>query len=60
MKYLIALLIYSSMSFSADDQFIKEAKTLASDLKKSLMQNLTEKISKDGVAEAVPFLSCKC
>lgn len=35
--------------------FTSEAKTLAADLKSSLMKNLSEKISKDGVVEAIPF-----
>lgn len=34
---------------------MKEAKSLASDLRMSLMQNLSEKISKEGVEQAVPF-----
>lgn len=34
---------------------MKEAKSLASDLRMSLMQNLSEKISKEGVEKAVPF-----
>lgn len=49
------MLFCSSMVFSSEDLFIKEARLLASDLKKSLMQNLSEKIGQDGVVEAVPF-----
>jgi hypothetical protein len=32
-----------------------EAKSLASDLKTSLMKNLSERIAKDGIVEAIPF-----
>ena len=55
MKYLFLILFCSTMAFSADDQFVTDAKALAGDLKQSLMKNLSEKISKDGVVEAVPF-----
>ena len=51
------LLVISSLLFSdihAQD-FQTEAKNLADDLKESLMKNLSEKISKDGVVEAVSF-----
>jgi len=50
-------LVLSSLLFSdihAQD-FQTEAKNLADDLKESLMKNLSEKISKDGVVEAVSF-----
>ena len=51
------LLVISSLLFSdihAQD-FQTEAENLADDLKESLMKNLSEKISKDGVVEAVSF-----
>lgn len=51
----IGLFLYSSLCYSNDQQFVKEASSLASDLKMSLMQNLSEKISKEGVEKAVPF-----
>jgi hypothetical protein len=43
------------MAFSLEDQFVTEASGLAADLKKSLMKNLSEKISKEGAVAAVPF-----
>jgi hypothetical protein len=55
MKYLIAILFSSSLIFSLDDKFVSEARSLASDLRQSLMNNLSEKITKDGVEDAVSF-----
>ncbi len=55
LKYFLMMFIYSSMVFSLEDRFVIEASNLASDLKESLMQNLSEKISQHGVVEAVPF-----
>jgi hypothetical protein len=55
MKFFYVVIFYSVMALSQEDHFIKEARELAADLKKSLMQNLSEKISKDGIVEAVPF-----
>jgi hypothetical protein len=41
---------------AADDaQFETEAKSLVADLKGALVQNLSQKIEKDGLAAAVPF-----
>lgn len=54
-KILLFLLLYSSYSFANNDEFIKKAKILAADLKSSLMQNLSKKISSDGVEKAIPF-----
>lgn len=55
MKYLITLLFCSTIAFATEDQFVKEAGSLATDLKQSLMKNLSDKISKEGVVAAVPF-----
>ncbi len=52
---VIATLLYSTLCFSNEELFFKKAKLLASDLRTSLMQNLAEKISKEGVEKAVPF-----
>lgn len=52
MKFLIFILCLSS-AFA--DEFENEARILAKDLKSSLMKNLSEKISKDGVLKAIPF-----
>lgn len=52
---IIGICLYSALCFSSDEIFIKEAKLLASDLRTSLMQNLSEKISKEGVEKAVPY-----
>lgn len=41
------------------DDFEIEAGSLVSDLKTSLMKNLSEKITKDGVVEAIPFCHSK-
>lgn len=55
MRVLILLLLISSLAIARKDNFKSEAQLLASDLKMSLMKNLSEKISKEGVVEAVPF-----
>lgn len=47
------LILIPSIAFSQD--FEIEAKSLASDLKSSLMKNLSERITKDGIQEAIPF-----
>jgi hypothetical protein len=54
-KSLIISLLFLNISFAEVDTFEIEAKALASDLKMSLMKNLSEKIAKDGPVEAVPF-----
>ena len=53
--FIIVTLLHSALCYSTEDLFVKEARSLASDLRVSLMQNLSEKISKDGVKNAVPF-----
>ena len=55
MKYLVLIVFYSSLLFSADDQFIKEASTLATDLRQALMHNLSQKMTMEGSEAAVPF-----
>jgi hypothetical protein len=54
-KFIILSLIILNTAFARGDQFEKEAKALASDLKSSLMKNLSEKIAKEGPVAAVPF-----
>lgn len=54
MKFLAIVFIGLMGSAFAQD-FETEARALAGDLKSSLMKNLSEKISKDGVVEAIPF-----
>lgn len=51
----MGLLILTSLALASEDTFLTEAQSLAKDLKMSLMKNLSEKISKDGPVEAVPF-----
>ena len=55
MKFLIITLLFCTTVYSVEDNFVKEAKELASELKMSLMKNLSEKITQEGVVEAVPF-----
>jgi len=55
MKFIMIVLATVNFAFAQKDNFENEAKTLASDLKISLMKNLSDKISKDGPVEAVPF-----
>jgi hypothetical protein len=55
MKLFFTIFFFSALSFGNEEQFIKEAKSLATDLRMSLMENLSEKISKEGVEKAVPF-----
>lgn len=49
------LLLITNVAFAQKDNFKSEAQVLASDLKMSLMKNLSEKIAREGVVEAVPF-----
>lgn len=55
MKMIIILLFVTSVVHAQKDRFESEARSLVSDLKMSLMKNLSEKIAKEGVLEAVPF-----
>ena len=55
MKFILIVLVAANLAFAKDDNFENEAKALATDLKMSLMKNLSEKIAKDGPVEAVPF-----
>lgn len=54
MSFIVTIL-YSALCFSSEEQFLKDARSLASDLRTSLMQNLSDKIGKEGVENAVPF-----
>lgn len=55
MKVSLLFFLLTSLAFAQEDAFVKEAQSLAKDLKMSLMKNLSEKISKDGPVEAVSF-----
>lgn len=55
MRLLIILFLITNAAFAQKDNFKSEAQSLASDLKISLMKNLSDKIAKEGVVEAVPF-----
>lgn len=55
MNYFILAVFTLSLAFATEDNFEIEARALATDLKMSLMKNLSEKIAKDGPVEAVPF-----
>lgn len=55
MKMVIIFLFVTSLAHAQQDNFKTEARSLASDLKLSLMKNLSEKIAQDGVVAAVPF-----
>jgi hypothetical protein len=55
MKFILIVLVTVNFAFAQKDNFENEAKALATDLKMSLMKNLSDKISKDGPVEAVPF-----
>lgn len=53
--FFLAFSLNSNFSSANADPFVEEAKSLASDLKTSLMKNLSEKIAKEGVEKAIPF-----
>lgn len=55
MKILTIIAMSLTFSLALADSFEIEAKQLAHDLKSNLMKNLSEKISKDGPVEAIPF-----
>ena len=55
MRFILIFLVTVNIAFAQIDNFENEARVLANDLKMSLMKNLSEKISKDGPVEAVPF-----
>jgi hypothetical protein len=55
MSYVLIILLFITRVVYANDQFESEAKKLSNDLKSSLLKNLTEKISKDGVENAIEF-----
>lgn len=59
MKFIFIALVAANFAFANNDNFENEAKELATDLKMSLMKNLSEKITKDGPVEAVPFCHTK-
>jgi hypothetical protein len=54
-KFIILAFLIVNNAIAQSDQFEKEAKALASDLKTSLMKNLSEKIAKEGPVAAIPF-----
>jgi excinuclease UvrABC ATPase subunit len=54
MKLFLLLTLVFMTSAHAQD-FETEAKTLAQDLKSSLMKNLSEKMAKDGAVKAISF-----
>lgn len=55
MKFLIFFLFSFNFNAASADDFEQEAKALVSDLKQSLMKNLSAKITQDGPVEAIPF-----
>jgi hypothetical protein len=55
MNYSLILLSLLVVKPVMADDFEREAKKLAEDLRTSLMKNLSEKISQEGVVQAVPF-----
>ncbi len=56
MKFVFMMMIYVVMMFDAKAQnFEIEAKKLATDLKSSLMKNLSQKIASEGAVKAIPF-----
>jgi excinuclease UvrABC ATPase subunit len=55
MLYLMITFFLSLNLSQAADTFETEAKVLVAELKLSLMTELSEKISKDGAVEAIPF-----
>ena len=56
MKWLtLSLLALISLAHAEQDNFENEARALVADLKKSLVSNLTEKMTKEGPVAAVPF-----
>lgn len=56
MKSLFMIMICFVMMFDAKAQnFEVEAKKLATDLKSSLMKNLSQKIASEGAVKAIPF-----
>jgi len=55
MTFILIVLLAANFALANNDNFEKEAQALATDLKISLMKNLSEKIAKDGPVEAVPF-----
>lgn len=52
---LLSSLLFFNYSFAEVDTFESDAKSLARDLRTSLMKNLSEKIAKEGPVAAVPF-----
>jgi uncharacterized protein (DUF927 family) len=55
MKFFLFFLVTAQLVFAQKDNFEKEARALVTDLKMSLMKNLSEKIAKNGAVEAVSF-----
>lgn len=49
------MIIMSSISVAYGQDFLTDAKSLAKDLKTSLMRNLSGEIEKNGAVKAVPF-----
>jgi hypothetical protein len=55
MNYLIIFLFLGLTQAAKADDFPREAKQLATDLRTSLMKTVSEKVAKEGVVQAVPF-----
>jgi hypothetical protein len=55
MRLIILLFLVSYSVIAIEDKFIKEASTLAQNLKLSLMKNVSEKIKKEGTEKAIEF-----
>lgn len=55
MYFFLFVTLFLNISFAAPSDFETEARSLALDLKTSLMKNLSEKIAKDGPVEAIHF-----
>lgn len=55
MKTILLTSLLFFINFAYADNFLTDAQSISSDLKKNLVKNLSAKIKKDGVAQAVPF-----
>ncbi len=53
MTFILIILVTLNFVSAHTDNFEKEAKSLATDLKISLMKNFSEKMAKDGPEKAV-------
>jgi poly-D-alanine transfer protein DltD len=55
MRKIILLFLVSSSVVALEDAFLKEASSLAQNLKLSLMKNVSEKVTKEGTEKAIEF-----